>query len=303
MSNKNKSLTKNVDILCFDIGGTGIKCAIYKINPILKIPVLSSNIIKFNIKKEENLDKMSNNFEKILKKNCFNKCNIFSVSNGKNYKIYTNWMNFSIYEKENSINIIKYYASKHKKSYFENNDRYSHYIGCSIVNGILNKNISTFNLIFGTSPCIYITDNYGKEIKNSGNLVKNYNNMFESQSLKNEFGAYRYKNIPDNFSINNKNMLDDYNEDNKLFFNKICNIIIKPIFLSNKGSKYFNKWTLNYPPKYIFFCGGMVEWKLAGYVPIINKWLKSKSTFLKDTNVMLAPSNSALIGSSVYPYM
>tara|TARA_B100000780_G_scaffold276484_2_gene245150 strand:- start:22754 stop:23674 length:921 start_codon:yes stop_codon:yes gene_type:complete len=306
MKNKFEKIRSNIlkfeyNILSIDVGGGGVKMGIYKTNPLIINPLLISNLLFFNIEGDKTEDNLYKCFkDKIKKLENLQIIDIVCTSMSNDYKIFKNWRSFDKNEKNNLEGILKrMFIQKFKLKYYDENDVKCHSIGCRAVHGILNKKISTFTLALGTSPGLYIIDHNGIKIPYSGGLIKKKKYLWET-NLK--LGSkHLTKNTLENKKNNNK-QLNEWINKNKNYFINVWNNIIKPIFITG-DSKLLYKWKLKQPPRFIFMAGGMSEWRLSGYISLMNEWLQSSSKIYNKTEIVNAPRHSALIGAACLPFL
>ena len=87
---------------------------------------------------------------------------------------------------------------------------------------------------------------------------------------------------------------------------------IKPIFIEKEASQLFNHWWLEQAPSYICFTGGVSEWKLSGFVRVLNELLIKEQntnplnergpTFYDNTKIVMGPENAGLVGAALLPF-
>jgi|SaaInlStandDraft_1057018.scaffolds.fasta_scaffold04052_11 hypothetical protein len=305
MSNKfekirDKILNYNFTILSLDIGGGGIKIGVYKINPIVRIPLLVSRVKQFSIKGEKTYENVLKHFQKNIKN--IEKVDFVCVSMSNIKKIFNKWrlMSNDNKNKLKNINFSKIFTENYGLKYFSKNDIFCHSVACRLSFGILGKKISSITFIFGTSPSLIIIDENGKEVEKSGGLVKNRDYLWSKHYFNKDFGTMSFKREPPKNNKNNSS-LDNWNNENKHYFFKVWNKLLKPIFISG-GDKNLNSWT-GKPPRFIFITGGISQYRLAGYIGLMNNWLQQSSDKYKNTQILLGPRNSGLIGASCLPFI
>jgi hypothetical protein len=286
--------------LCLDIGGGGIKIGIYKINQEHRVPYLVSEIKSFYIKGDKSIENIYNHFQRKVKD--VQKYDYICVSMSSTFKIFHNWRDIERNKRSDFDNMLKdTFINKYNIPYLEKPDVECHYLGCKYLYQLFNKKIMTCTFVLGTSPCIFVTGKNGKEIERSGGLIKGKDFLWQS-SLHKEFDAIACNKYPPkkDTSKNAELSLEEWLEENKKYFWNFWNLLIKPIFISG-GNDILNGWHFEKPPKYIFIAGGMSDWRLANYIPLMNKWLTKSSKFYKKTNIILAPRYSGLIGAACIP--
>lgn len=289
-------------VLSIDIGGSGMKIGIFKINPILRIPILSSTLKKKNIEldnPEENIYNFIKEYIEDKKKNLKFAC----ISLSDEIKIFKNWRSINKNKRNNYRGLLKkILTNKFNLQVYEINDIEAHSIGCRTINGILNKRYITFTLVLGTSPSIFISDKDGKIIKNSNKLIKKKKYLWEYNSINKSLGAKSYQEKKNIILNKNNEILDELIIENKYYFIKVWNTILKPIFISG-GNDKLNFWNFDEPPRFIFLTGGLAHSKLSGYISLMNSFLKKSSKLYKNTEIVLGPINSGLIGTSCLPFL
>ena len=303
MSNQFEDLRNNIlnydfTVLCLDIGGGGIKMGVYKINPIVRIPLLISTVKQFSIKGEKTLENVFEHFQKKIKNTT--KFDFVCTSMASTEKIFDNWRLMTKNNKIKIKNVISnVFEKKYGLKYFEKNDIFCHSLACRSVSGILDKKISSVTFVFGTSPSLIVINENGEKVEKSGGLIKNREYLWQT-FLNEDLGSKSCTEYPPKNNKNRSSSLDNWIKENKYYFFKIWNKLLKPIFISN-GNKYLNGWT-GKAPKFIFLSGGMSQYRLAGYVGLMNNWLQASSDNYKNTQIILAPRYSGLMGAACLPF-
>lgn len=165
------------NILCMDIGGSGIKTAIYTIDRNLK-PILSSSIFNYQIPfPGEGTDmkllaeSTANEIITALKLN--KNFHLISLSNSEIKKMFVGWdtSNCDIITESKDefkrafIDTLKTRSQPRNCSYFEINDSYAHSLASRAMYGLLfGEDKTSFNIAIGTSPTLYATDSAGNDI-------------------------------------------------------------------------------------------------------------------------------------------
>ena len=303
MSNQFEDLRNNIlnysfTVLSLDIGGGGVKMGVYKVNPILRIPLLISTVKQFSVKGEKTLENVFEHFQKKIKS--VTKIDFVCTSMSSTEKIFKNWRSMSKNNKEEiSGAISNVFTKKYGLKYFEKNDVFCHSLACRSISGILDKKISSVTFVFGTSPSLIVIDENGEKVEKSGGLIKNKGYLWQT-FLNQDLGSSSCTKYPPKNNQNRSSCLDNWSKENKFYFFKVWNKLLKPIFISG-GNKYLNGWT-GKAPKFIFMAGGMSQYRLSGYIGVMNNWLQSSSNKYKNTQIVLAPRNSGLIGASCLPF-